>query len=49
MLFIVFENVHTHHQIPGYATAIESCVARSLISQQCWVPGDVIHERYHCH
>ena len=20
MLFIVFKNVHTHHQIPGYAT-----------------------------
>ena len=22
MLFIVFKNVHTHHQIPGYATDI---------------------------
>ena len=22
MLFIVFKNVHTHHQIPGYATAL---------------------------
>ena len=23
MLFIVFKNVHTHHQIPGYATVLQ--------------------------
>ena len=30
MLFIVFKNVHTHHQIPGYATDLFNFSTQNL-------------------